>query len=134
MTLSNRQINPWVSSLPSPEVVPQYRGDWVAVNYELADVVRRGTTLWISHAATTANDVPGSSDKWKVLLGGGEGATLNVAENGLEALKFVDIVFTINPDTGLYNAPPVELEDGIINVVYAGVYYHPSENPEGGNL
>lgn len=64
----NRTINPWHNSLPTPELVPQYRGVWNPVPYEIADIVTLGTGFYISTIPTSATDMPGVSAKWEPIL------------------------------------------------------------------
>lgn len=73
----NRSINAWSSSLPRPELVPQYRGEWVAAPYEVADVVNYKNSLYISIAPTSATDDPQSSKVWEHII---DGQIINDAE------------------------------------------------------
>lgn len=62
-----RGIKPWKSTLPDPELVPQYRGIWTAgVKYEISDIVLYNNGLYISHASQN-NDSPTNLVKWKVV-------------------------------------------------------------------
>lgn len=67
----DRTLNQWNSTLPSPDLVPQYRGDWAAVTYQKADVVNYGGNTYIALVDTTAAQVPGSNPAiWKLILSG----------------------------------------------------------------
>ena len=69
MSYIDRQLIPWVDSLPDPRLVPQYRGDWEPVEYETADIVRSEGSLWISHDRTLTTESPTNSAKWKPING-----------------------------------------------------------------
>lgn len=69
MSYIDRQLIPWVDSLPDPRLVPQYRGDWEAVEYEKADIVRFNDSLWISNAMTSVTESPANSAKWQSFNG-----------------------------------------------------------------
>jgi len=81
MTYIDRQIIPWVDSLPSPGLVPQWRGEWEAVPYEIGDVVRYNTALFITVDRTLATETPANSDKWKPMVGGLISQTINHLSN-----------------------------------------------------
>lgn len=68
----NRGINPWHSSLPYPDLVPQFRGDWVSVNYETADIVQYSNSLYIALYDTDSSDIPGISNKWQTIVSGSQ--------------------------------------------------------------
>lgn len=65
---TNRKLNQWTSSRPTPDLVPQYRGVWASAKYEASDIVTYNGVLYIAKQNTTALDRPGSSTKWEPFI------------------------------------------------------------------
>lgn len=66
----NRGINTWNNTIPDLRLVPQFRGDWASVPYELADLVLHHNSVYIATAPTTTFDEPGKSSKWNRWIDG----------------------------------------------------------------
>lgn len=113
MTNYDRTITPW-ASLPDPNLVPQFKGEWVAKSYTAADiVVGVDGKSYISYGNTTAQDVPGQSGLWKEFIGGSGGVTTggNSTASFDEALHSYS--FSINNVEMLPKYIPVDFPAGL---------------------
>lgn len=113
MTL--RSINPWNSSLPEPMLVPQFRGNWSATNFELSDVTLYNKGLYIAVQPTIASDNPETSNKWQLIAGGPEFATLLADAIDKQVLIEASITAYTNQINALYAAKTEDLNDVIDN-------------------
>lgn len=66
--MRDRTLTQNVSTLPNLELIPQYKGAWAAIGYEKSDIVTYAGTTYIANAVTTAEDIPGVSPKWAILI------------------------------------------------------------------
>lgn len=70
------------------ELYPQYRGQWEAVPYDIADFVLYGNSVYVANAPTTSGDIPGISKVWEIVLSdGGLMQELDISINRTEELK-----------------------------------------------
>lgn len=68
----NRGINPWITTLPNPNLVPQFRGGWQPVAYEAADIVIYNKSAYIALGPVTNTTPPGINDSWAVWIDGSD--------------------------------------------------------------